>query len=97
MANDGTVERNVAVGEKQPVPFGLPVVLRLVGAAIAVLVAGDLARADFQFQDWWFDRDQAGHPPSGLVPGSVNLDSGRWAVKADPHSPASPNGLAHRS
>ena len=97
MSTDGTVRRNVAGGEKQPVPFGLPVVIRLVGAVIALLVAGDLARADFQFQDWWFDRDQPGQLPSGFVPAAVNLDSGRWEVKADPQSSSPPNVLAYIS
>src|SRR5213593_1850641 len=75
----------------------LPVVIRIVGALLVVLVAGGLARADFQFQDWWFDRDQAGQPPSGFTPGSANGDSGRWEVKADPQSSSPPNVLAHIS
>ena len=71
--------------------------IRMIGALLAVLVAGGLARADFQFQDWWFDRDQPGQLPSGFAPGSANVDSGRWEVKADPQSPSPPNVLAHIS
>jgi len=73
------------------------VMIRMIGALLAVLVAGGLARADFQFQDWWFDRDQPGQLPSGFAPGSANVDSGRWEVKADPQSPSPPNVLAHIS
>ncbi len=71
--------------------------MRVIGALLAVLVAGGLARADFQFQDWWFDRDQPGQLPSGFALGSANVDSGRWEVKADPQSPSPPNVLAHIS
>ncbi len=76
---------------------GLPVVRRLVWALLVVLVAGGLARADFQFQDWSFDRDQPGQLPFGFAPGSASVDSGRWEVKADPQSPSTPNVLAHIS
>ncbi len=62
-----------------------------------VLVVGGLARADFQFQDWWFDRDQPGQPPSGFAPDSANGDVGRWEVKADPQSASPPNVLTHIS
>src|SRR5256712_13631563 len=72
----------------------LPVLIRIVGALLVVLVAGGLARADFQFQDWRIDRDQPGQPPSGFTPGSAHADSGRWEVKADPQSPSPPNVLA---
>src|SRR5207245_10665113 len=75
----------------------LPVLIRIVGALLVVLVGGGLARADFQFQDWWFDRDQPGQSPSGFTPGSAHGDSGRWEVKADPQSPSPPNVLAHIS
>ena len=75
----------------------LPVLIRMVGALLVVLVAGGLARADFQFQDWWFDRDQPGQSPSGFTPGSAQVDSGRWEVRADPQSPSPPNVLAHIS
>src|SRR2546427_12363673 len=71
--------------------------MRVIGALLAVLVAGGLARADFQFQDWWFDRDQPGQLPSGFALGSSNVGSGRWEVKADPLSSSPPNGLAHIS
>jgi hypothetical protein len=71
------------------------VMMRMVSALLAVLVAGSLARADFQFQDWWFDRDQPGQPPSGFAPGSAKGESGRWEVKADPQSSSPPNVLAH--
>src|SRR6266704_3021410 len=60
----------------------LSVMMRVIGALLAVLVAGGLARADFQFQDWWFDRDQPGQLPSGFVLGSSNVGSGRWKVEA---------------
>src|SRR6267143_1148612 len=73
------------------------VMMRMIGALLAVLVAGGLARADFQFQDWWFDRDQPGQLPSGFAPGSSNVDSGRWEIKADPLSSSPPNVLAHIS
>jgi hypothetical protein len=73
------------------------VMMRVIGALLAVLVAGGLARADFQFQDWWFDRDQPGQLPSGFAPGSSNVGSGRWEVKADPLSSSPPNVLAHIS
>src|SRR5437867_11725727 len=72
----------------------LSVMMRVIGALLAVLVAGGLARADFQFQDWWFDRDQPGQLPSGFAPGSSNVGSGRWVVKADPLSASPPNVLA---
>lgn len=75
----------------------LSVMMRMIGALLAVLVAGGLARADFQFLDWWFDRDQPGQPPSGYAPGSANVDSGRWEVKADPQSSSPPNVLAYIS
>jgi len=75
----------------------LSVMMRVIGALLAVLVAGGLARADFQFQDWWFDRDQPGQLPSGFAPGSSNVGSGRWEVKADPLSASPPNVLAHIS
>src|SRR2546428_3141313 len=75
----------------------LPVLIRIVGALLVVLVAGGLARADFQFQDWRFDRDQPGQPPSGFTPGSAHGDSGRWEVNADPQSSSPPNVLAHIS
>ena len=75
----------------------LPVLIRIVGALLVVLVAGGLARADFQFQDWRFDRDPPGQPPSGFTPGSAHGDSGRWEVKADPQSSSPPNVLAHIS
>jgi len=75
----------------------MPVLIRIVGALLVVLVAGGLARADFQFQDWRFDRDQPGLPPSGFTPGSAHGDSGRWEVKADPQSSSPPNVLAHIS
>src|SRR2546426_12423823 len=71
--------------------------MRAIGALLAVLVAGGLARADFQFQDWWFDRDQPGQLPSGFALGSSNVGSGRWEVKADPLSSSPPNVLAHIS
>src|SRR2546427_10116842 len=71
--------------------------MRVIGALLAVLVAGGLARADFQFQDWWFDRDQPGQLPSGFTLGSSNVGSGRWEVKADPLSSSPPNVLAHIS
>jgi len=73
----------------------LPVLIRIVGTLLAVLVVGGLASADFQFQDWWFDRDQPGQPPSGFAPGSANGDAGRWEVKADPQSSSPPNVLTH--
>src|SRR2546427_11850377 len=76
---------------------GLPVVRRLVWALLVVLVAGGLARADFQFQDWRVDRGQPGQPPSGFTPGPAHGDSGRWGVKADPQSSSPPHGLAHSS
>src|SRR5437773_5526625 len=76
---------------------GLPVVIRLVWSLLVVLVAGGLARADFQFQDWWFDHDQPGQAPSGFVPSSGKGDSGQWEVKADPRSSSPPNVLAHIS
>src|SRR2546428_4951500 len=72
----------------------LPVLIRIVGALLVVLVAGGLARADFQFQDWWFDRDQPGQPPSGFTPGSAHGDTGRWEAKAGPQAPSPPNVLA---
>src|SRR5207245_5982311 len=75
----------------------LPVLIRIVGALLVVLVGGGLARADFQFQDWWFDRDQPGQSPSGFTPGSAHGDSGRWEVKADSLSSSPPNVLAHIS
>jgi len=75
----------------------LSVMMRVIGALLAVLVAGGLARADFQFQDWWFDRDQPGQLPSGFALGSSNVGSGRWEVKADPLSSSPPNVLAHIS
>src|SRR5881628_1640298 len=68
----------------------LSVMMRVIGALLAVLVAGGLARADFQFQDWWFDRDQPGQLPSGFALGSSNVGSGRWEVKADPLSSSPP-------
>src|SRR5438093_1780054 len=71
--------------------------MRAIGALLAVLVAGGLARADFQFQDWWFDRDQPGQLPSGFALGSSNVGSGRWEIKADPQSSSPPNVLAHIS
>lgn len=71
--------------------------MRVIGALLAVLVAGGLARADFQFQDWWFDRDQPGQLPSGFALGSSNVGPGRWEVKADPLSSSPPNVLAHIS
>src|SRR2546422_5603283 len=71
--------------------------MRVIVALLAVLVAGGLARADFQFQDWWFDRDQPGQLPSGFALGSSNVGSGRWEVKADPLSSSPPNVLAHIS
>src|SRR5437867_3165876 len=75
----------------------LSVMMRVIGALLAVLVAGGLARADFQFQDWWFDRDQPGQLPSGFALGSSNVGSGRWEVKADPLSSSPPNVLSHIS
>src|SRR5437899_8743036 len=75
----------------------LPVLIRIVGALLVVLVAGGLARADFQFQDWRFDRDQPGQPPSGFTPGSAHGDAGRLEVKQDPQSSSPPNVLAHIS
>src|SRR5437867_5412317 len=75
----------------------LSVMMRVIGALLAVLVAGGLARADFQFQDWWFDRDQPGQLPSGFALGSSNVGSGRWEVKADPLSSSPPNVLAQIS
>src|SRR5438132_13164723 len=71
--------------------------IRMIGALLAVLVAGGRARAHFQFEGSWFDRDQPGQLPSGFAPGSANADSGRWEVKADPQSPSPPNVLAHIS
>src|SRR3989442_4965693 len=76
---------------------GLPVVGRLVWALLVVLVAGGLARADFQFQDWSFDRDQPGQLPSRFAPDSATVDSGRWEVKADPLSSSPTDVLAHVS
>ena len=75
----------------------LPVLIRIVWALLAVLVAGGVARADFQFQDWSFDRDQPGQLPFGFAPGSASVDSGRWEVRADPLSSSPPNVLAHIS
>src|SRR5436309_13819204 len=75
----------------------LSVMMRVIGALLAVLVAGGLARADFQFQDWWFDRDQPGQLPSGFALGSSNVGSGRWEVRADSLSSSPPNVLAHIS
>src|SRR2546426_2656272 len=71
--------------------------MRAIGALLAVLVAGGLARADFQFQDWWFDRDQPGQLPSGFALGSSNVGSGRWEVKAGPLSSAPPKVVGHIS
>src|SRR5712691_9609622 len=71
--------------------------MRMIGALLAVLVAGGNAHADFQFLDWWFDRDQPGQLPSGFAPGSSNVGSGRWEVRADPLSSSPPNVLAHIS
>src|SRR5437016_5963116 len=75
----------------------LPVLIRIVWALLAVLVAGGVARADFQFQDWSFDRDQPGQLPFGFAPGSASVDSGRWEVRADSLSSSPPNVLAHIS
>src|SRR5256712_9585496 len=69
----------------------LPVLIRIVGALLVVLVAGGLARADFQFQDWRFDRHQPSQPPSGFTPGPRHGDSRRWEVKADPQPSSPPN------
>src|SRR3989441_12602136 len=71
--------------------------MRVIGALLAVLVAGGLARADFQFQDWWFDRDQPGQLPSGFALGSSHVGSGGWGVKADPPSSSPPKVLGHIS
>src|SRR3989442_6083709 len=71
--------------------------MRVIGALLAVLVAGGLARADFQFQDWWFDRDQPGQLPSGFALGSSQVGFGRWAGNEDPLSAFPPNVLAHIS
>src|SRR5438093_13268195 len=73
----------------------LSVMMRVIGALLAVLVAGALARADSQFQDWWFDRDRPGQLPSGFAPGSSNVGSGRGVVQADPLSAGPPHVLAH--
>src|SRR3989475_10824199 len=75
----------------------LPVLIRIVGALLVVLVAGGLARADFQFQDWRFDRGQPGQPPSGFTPGSAHGDAGGWEVKADRPASSPPNDLAPSS
>src|SRR3989441_7422624 len=75
----------------------LPVLIRIVGALLVVLVAGGLARADFQFQDWRLARAPPRQPPSGFTPRSAHRDSGRWGVKADPPSSSPPNVLAHIS
>ena len=72
-------------------------VIRILGALLAVLVAGGPAGADFQFQDWWFDRDQPDQPPSGFAPSSADGGVGRWEVKADPQASSPPNVLAHIS
>src|SRR5205809_7654874 len=68
----------------------LSVMMRVIGALLAVLVAGGLARSDLQFQDWWFDREQPGPRPSGFAPGSSNVGSGRWAVKGGPLTASPP-------
>src|SRR5207244_7173805 len=75
----------------------LPVLIRIVWALLAVLVAGGVARADFQFQDWSSDRDQPGQLPFGFAPSSASVDSGRWEVRADSLSSSPPNVLAHIS
>src|SRR3989442_683475 len=71
--------------------------MRVIGALLAVLVAGGLARAYFQFPYWGFGRDQPGQLPSGFALGPSNVGSGRWEVKADPLSSSPPNVLAHIS
>src|SRR3989442_8316973 len=72
----------------------LPVLIRIVGALLVVLVAGGLARADFQFQDWRFGPYQPGQPPSWFTSRPAPGASGRWGVNADPPASSPPNGRA---
>jgi len=58
-----------------------------------VCAAGSPAWADFKIQDWSFDKDAPGSPPSGFAAGSANGASGRWEVAADAQAMSLPNVL----
>ncbi len=68
---------------------------RMFVAVLAVLLVGDPAWADFKIQEWSFDKDTPGNPPSGFAVGKANGSAGRWEVRADPQSSSSPHVLAY--
>jgi hypothetical protein len=50
--------------------------------------AGDKNAAAGQVEEWTFDKDAAGKPPTG-----VEVFGGTWKVKAEPDAPSAPNVL----
>ena len=69
--------------------------MRISAAVLAVLVlAGPAWAADVRFQDWTFDKDSPGKPPSGFVIGKTNGEEGRWEVATDAKAVSAPNVLS---
>lgn len=68
--------------------------MRRVAAVLMALALGGPAWADFKIQEWSFDKDTPGNPPSGFAVGNANGASGRWEVAADAKAISLPNVLS---
>lgn len=68
--------------------------IRVLAAALAALVWGSPAWADFKIQAWSFDKDAPGSPPAGFAAAGANGSSGRWEVTVDAQSSSPPHVLA---
>lgn len=69
--------------------------IRMLAVALMALVWGNPAWADFKIQEWSFDKDAPGNPPSGFIIGGTNGESGRWEVAADTKAISAPHVLSH--
>ncbi|HEX9284114.1 MAG TPA: hypothetical protein VF879_00460 [Nitrospirales bacterium] len=70
-------------------------VMRIFALGLAVLVVGGPAwAADVRMQDWTFDKDTPGNPPSGFVIGKTNGRDGRWEVTTDTKAISAPHVLS---
>jgi len=65
----------------------------ILAAAMMMFAMGNPAWADFKIQDWSFDKDASGNPPTGFAVGNANGASGRWEVAADAKAMSLPNVL----
>ena len=68
--------------------------IRVLAAALVLLVAGTAWSADFKILSWSFNGDKPGSLPAGFAPGTSNGESGRWEVTSDTKSASPPYVLA---